>query len=68
MQGFYFFGDYCSGRIWASIQDGGVWQSQELLDSNYLISTFGEDEAGNLFLAHHSAGTIYQIVERSASK
>jgi len=32
-----------------------------LLDTNLSISTFGEDEAGNLYLADLSSGVIYQI-------
>ncbi|MDT5262048.1 MAG: hypothetical protein QOC61_1052, partial [Acidobacteriota bacterium] len=26
MQGLYFYGDYCSGRIWGASQQNGVWQ------------------------------------------
>ncbi len=63
MQGFYFYGDYCSGRIWAGIRDGGTWQSHELLDTAHSISTFGEDQDGNLYLADRGAGVIYQITQ-----
>jgi hypothetical protein len=33
-----------------------------LADTNFTISTFGEDEAGNVYIADYSAGVIYQVV------
>lgn len=60
MQGMYFYGDYCSGKIWGLIYSNG-WQNQLLLDTNLSISTFGEDESGNLYLADLSSGVIYQM-------
>jgi len=66
LEGIYFYGDFTSGRIWGLqneiIADERVWESIELLDSPYQISTFGEDQAGELFLADFGAGEIYQIV------
>jgi glucose/arabinose dehydrogenase len=62
MQGIYFYGDYCSGKIWGLLYSNG-WQSQPLLDTDLSISTFGEDEAGNLYLADLSSGRIFQIVD-----
>ncbi|MCB0155313.1 MAG: PQQ-dependent sugar dehydrogenase [Anaerolineae bacterium] len=62
MQGVYFYADYCSGIIWGLQQDvSDVWQNNQLLDTNHQITTFGEDQAGNLYLAARS-GTIYEIV------
>ena len=63
MQGFYFFGDYCTGRIWAMIKDTGTWQIKDILNSPYSISTFGEDEMGGLYLADLDGGGIYKINE-----
>jgi hypothetical protein len=61
LQGIYFFGDYCTGRIWGLRQNGPVWQQQELLVTAHNISTFGEDEAGNLYYADRTGGTIHRI-------
>jgi mevalonate kinase len=38
-----------------------------LLDTTSLISTFGEDESGDIYFAHLSSpdGAIYQIVQSS---
>ncbi|MFQ5796788.1 MAG: PQQ-dependent sugar dehydrogenase, partial [Candidatus Bipolaricaulia bacterium] len=51
LDGTYIYGDYCSGKIWGATEDSsGGWTVTELLDTNFLISTFGEDEAGELYL------------------
>lgn len=62
LSGKYLFGDYCSGRIWALGQTQGGWMSTLLTDTAFTISTFGEDEAGNVYVADHGAGSIYQIL------
>lgn len=58
--GAYIFGDFCSGQVWALSEDSGVWASEELLNTSYSISTFGEDPQGELYLAD-LAGAIYRI-------
>ena len=63
LAGAYFYGDYCSGRLWAAWRDDdGGWRSQQVADSGLQISTFGEDEAGELFVASLTSGTIYRLV------
>ena len=63
LQGLYFYGDYCSGRIWALRQaSAGQWEQRELLSSGLNISSFGEDQAGELYLTDLS-GALYQVVE-----
>lgn len=61
LQGLYFFGDYCSGTIW-SLQrnDAGTWEQRKLLDSDLSISSFGEDEAGELYVIDLGGG-IYRV-------
>jgi glucose/arabinose dehydrogenase len=60
--GAYFFADYGSGRIWSLHQgaDGG-WIRTELLDTDLGISSFGEDEAGELYLTDLRGGGVYQV-------
>jgi glucose/arabinose dehydrogenase len=67
MEGIYFYGDFCSGRIWGLKRRKGNWYSQMLSDTSHNISTFGEDEAGNLYLANLVTGTIYKIESSSAA-
>ena len=61
MAGMYFYGDFCSGRIWGLMRSGGNWQTQELAQTDLAISSFGEDEAGNLYVADFSGGRIYRL-------
>ncbi|MBJ6749228.1 PQQ-dependent sugar dehydrogenase [Geomonas anaerohicana] len=62
LHGTYLYGDFCSGRIWGLRRVGGTWQVKLLVDTPYAISTFGEDEDGELYLADYGSGTIYRIV------
>jgi glucose/arabinose dehydrogenase len=64
LYGTYVYGDYCSGRIWGAVGGAGGMTSALLLDTALLISTFGEDEDGELYVAHHGAadGAMYRIV------
>ncbi len=63
MQGLYFYGDFCSGRIWSLKRDGSAWQNTLLLDTSIQISAFGEDEAGNVYVASYGVGDIYPLVD-----
>nr|WP_290669028.1 PQQ-dependent sugar dehydrogenase [Ardenticatena sp.] len=60
LSGTYFFGDYCSGRIWGLRQHNGQWQLAELLDTNVFISSFAEDEAGELYVLD-LRGDVYHL-------
>ena len=61
LQGLYIYGDYCSGRIWGLRQAGGEWMNREIKSSGLSISTFGEDEAGEVYVADYGKGNIYRI-------
>ena len=50
MFGFYVFGDYCSGTLRTLVNFGGRWTMATLLDTSFLVSSFGEDEAGELYI------------------
>jgi uncharacterized repeat protein (TIGR01451 family) len=66
LQGIYFYGDYCSGNVWALKITASTLQSRRLLDTTLNISTFGEDEAGETYLADHSEGVLYHITDANA--
>ena len=61
LQGIYFYGDFCSGRIWGLRQSGIEWLNKMLKDSGLSVSTFGEDEAGEVYVADYGKGNIYRI-------
>ena len=44
----------------------GLWETKMLMDSAHSVSSFGEDEAGNLYLVDYS-GTILQIQAANAN-
>jgi glucose/arabinose dehydrogenase len=63
LNGAYFFGDYCSGRVWTLHRDDtGAWQMTEVIDSSMMVGSFGEDEAGEVYVADINGGVIYRIV------
>ena len=67
--GTYFFADYCSGRIWGATPDGdGSWTAVQLLDTSFLIATFGEDAAGNIYVGNRGAGELHRLMPASARR
>ena len=63
LTGVYLYGDYCSGKIWGLARDGGGWRSALLLDSGLNISSFGEDEAGEIYVVDFRGGVYRVVVE-----
>jgi glucose/arabinose dehydrogenase len=65
LQGRYIYGDYCSARIWIATRAGDNWISEEWMESPALgsISTFGQDEHCELYVANYSGNAIYRIVD-----
>jgi uncharacterized protein (TIGR03437 family) len=61
LRGIYIYGDFCSGTIWGLERQGSQWSNQRLLSSGFTITTFGEDEAGELYVANAQNGTIHRI-------
>ncbi len=64
MQGIYFYGDICSGTIRGLQRLNGTWFANLLLTAPFGISTFGEDQAGNLYVADYPGGSIHQITSQ----
>ena len=48
--GIYLYGDYCSGIVWGLIRSDGGWQNQVLYRGVGRITSFGQDEAGEIYL------------------
>jgi uncharacterized protein (TIGR03437 family) len=67
LRGLYIYGDFGSGRVWGLRREGDRWVNRLLLASGKAISTFGQDDEGELYLADHVAGEIY-IVEGEADR
>ena len=63
LKGYYIFGDYCSGNIWAlGYLNNSVTQNTLLVESKLNITSFGEDLAGDLFILSGQGG-IYSLAQ-----
>lgn len=60
-QGKYFFSDYCTGTIWYLNPDAGFTRTTAF-DTTFNVSSFGEDENGELYIANLFANTVYKLV------
>ena len=60
LAGWYVYGDYCTGRIWAVPADGqqGL-EGVEIADSGFSVSSFGEDANGELYVIDYG-GSVYR--------
>jgi glucose/arabinose dehydrogenase len=66
LAGGYVFGDYCSGRIWVMSPLASAPVTPTLVRDataapELAISSFGEDEAGELYVCDLAGGAIYRI-------
>ena len=67
LRGTYVYGDYNSGRIWGIRHEGTQFSNRLLLDSSINISSFGEDEAGEVYVASHGTGEIFRLDATAAT-
>lgn len=62
LQGVYLYGDFCSGRVLGLVRNpNGTWNGGLLALSNFNISSFGQDDDGELYVIDYSHGTVYHI-------
>ena len=64
LSGLYLFSDFCTGKIWSLNPVKGVTNDltpQLLGNKKSMISSFGEDIYGELYIVEFS-GSIYKIV------
>lgn len=61
LEGIYLFADFCSGLIWGMARDdAGEWLVREPIQTEFLITSFGEDAAGEVYLAAKT-GEIFRV-------
>jgi uncharacterized protein (TIGR03437 family) len=69
LRGTYVYGDLCSGTIWGLSRQGNQWVSRRMLPlSGIGITTFGEDEAGEIYVANATNGTILKMIGSAAPR
>lgn len=62
-QGIYLYGDYCTGNVWGLMNVNGEWQNQLLFEAVGNITSFGQDEDGEIYIASDS-GDIFRLSAR----
>jgi glucose/arabinose dehydrogenase len=62
-RGRYFFGDFCSGRIWTLRAGGGQATLRPTGMRVRLLTSFGEDARGELYLVNRR-GHLYRLSDR----
>ena len=59
--GVYFYGDFCSGEIYALVQESdGHWLSESVYNLSLLITSFGSDESGEIYVLDRNGG-LYNL-------
>jgi glucose/arabinose dehydrogenase len=61
LDGAYIYADFASGNIWTLRFTEGVWVNELLEKSAFQVSSFGEDEAGELYLTDFGGGALYKL-------
>jgi glucose/arabinose dehydrogenase len=62
LEGIYVFGDYCSGRMWGIEQTSQGWQVLNFGQQQITLSSFGQDEALELYATSYTDGIVYRVV------
>jgi hypothetical protein len=60
--GTYLYGDYCTGKIWGATNAAGSWSARLFTPRASNLTTFGEDSAGEVYVATES-GLFARIVD-----
>jgi len=73
LQGLYVYADYVTGLVWgAARDDAGDWRNALIGEAGFLLSSFGVDEAGELYAVSDSPGSdapngrLYRVVAEGA--
>jgi glucose/arabinose dehydrogenase len=61
LDGVYLYSDYCSGKIWGLYPDGETLANALLMTAQANVSSFGEDESGELYVVDLGQGTVYRL-------
>ena len=65
LAGTYLYADFCSGTIWGLEATAERPTPRVLLESGISVASFGEDEAGELYIVDLTGGRLLRVVEAS---
>lgn len=69
LSGQYIFTDYCSKKVWAmDVSSAPVTEKQELISVDLNPVTFGEDAAGELYIAVQGWHPVYKLTAAAANE
>ncbi len=63
LDGAYIYADFASGNVWTLRFTEGVWVNELLEKGAFQVSSFGEDEAGELYLTDFGGGALYRLIK-----
>ncbi len=61
LRGAYLFIDYCEGKLLSLRREGSGWRAAVLLETDLSVSSFGEDEAGEVYVVDDAGGGLYRL-------
>lgn len=61
LAGTYLYADYCSGTIWGLDAAAERPAPRVLLESGVTVASFGEDEAGELYVVDLAGGRLFRV-------
>ncbi|MFT5422850.1 MAG: glucose/arabinose dehydrogenase [Phycisphaerales bacterium] len=68
LNGWYLFGDYCNGTVWALTTDGvsrtgfQILSDQDRFSTFSSLASFGEDANGELYIVQQGSGQVHRAV------
>jgi len=61
--GIYLYGDYCTGYVWGLFNVDGAWPNKLLFEANVRITSFGQDQAGEIYMLSDT-GEVYKLIRK----
>jgi glucose/arabinose dehydrogenase len=68
LNGVYFFGDDCTGRLWAAFSRGGSRHVVQIAETGLEITSFGEDDAGDQYMVEILGNGLYKLIDAQAQR
>jgi glucose/arabinose dehydrogenase len=61
LNGMYFFADVYSGLVQGMVRSNGIWTTKPILQTPFVVTSFGEDQAGQLYITDYVSGGLYRL-------
>ena len=60
--GVYFYADFCTGLLYGAVRVDGSWLELPPQQTDFCVTSFGQDEAGELYVVDLCGETVYRLV------